>query len=136
MINRNFYIDGFEFTSGLKLNDISFEHGALPEYITNINYPLSANDEINFECDVNPQLYEKLMGIDLAHNHDLTNFTIECKTSYQVQIRKHKKKRVNKKWAKRYGYKTMFKTVRITDAKFESRTDDDIEISGKVMHVV
>lgn len=137
MINRNFYIDGFEFTSGLKLNDISFEPYNLPEYITNIYSPLSTSKEISFECDVNPQLYEKLIGIDLAHHHDLTNFiTIECKTPYQVQIRKHKKKRVNKKWAKRYGYKTRFKTVRITDAKFESKTDGDIEISGKLAHAI
>lgn len=27
-----------------------------------------------------------------------------------VQVRKHKKKRINKKWAKRYGYKTIYET--------------------------
>lgn len=134
MIDCNFYCDGIEITSGLKLNDISFEHDNLPEYITNINCPLSANEEISFECDANPQLYEKLMGVDLGQCNDLTSFTIEFKTSRQVQIRRHKKKRINKKWAKQYGYKTMFKTVRMTDAKFESKTDGDIEISGKLAH--
>lgn len=136
MNNRNFYHDGFDLISELKLNDISIEPDNLPEYITNIDFPLSASEEISFECDVNPQLYEKLMGIDLSHGHDLTNFTIECKTPYQVQIRRHKKKRINKKWAKQYGYKTMFKTVRMTDAKFESKTDGDIEISGKLAHTI
>ena len=27
-----------------------------------------------------------------------------------VQVRTHKKKRINKKWAKRYGYKTIYVT--------------------------
>lgn len=27
-----------------------------------------------------------------------------------VQIKRHKKKRINKKWAKRYGYKTIYET--------------------------
>lgn len=36
----------------------------------------------------------------------------DCQKEYavlvpkQVQVRKHKKRRINKKWAKRYGYKT------------------------------
>ena len=29
-----------------------------------------------------------------------------------VQARTHKKKRINKKWAKRYGYKTIYETKR------------------------
>ena len=29
---------------------------------------------------------------------------------YLIQVRTHKKKRINKKWAKRYGYVTKYKT--------------------------
>lgn len=29
-----------------------------------------------------------------------------------VQTRKHKKRRINKKWAKKYGYKTVYETKR------------------------
>ena len=42
-----------------------------------------------------------------------------------VQARKHKKKRINKKWAKRYGYKCVTKTIKgwklktYTDGSFE-----------------
>ena len=108
----------------------------MPEYITNIDCPLSASEEVSLQCDVNPKLYEKLIGVDLGSCHDLTSFTIECKMPCQVQIRRHKKKRINKKWAKRYGYKTIFKTVRITDAKFEHLLDNDIEFSGKAVYVI
>ncbi len=45
--------------------------------------------------------------------------------SIYVQARKHKKKRINKKWAKRYGYKCVTKTTKgwklktYTDGSFE-----------------
>ena len=32
------------------------------------------------------------------------------KNPYLIQARTHKKKRINKKWAKRYGYITKYKT--------------------------
>ena len=32
------------------------------------------------------------------------------KNPYLIQARTHKKKRINKKWAKRYGYVTKYKT--------------------------
>ena len=32
------------------------------------------------------------------------------KNPYLIQARTHKKKRVNKKWAKRYGYATKYKS--------------------------
>ena len=36
----------------------------------------------------------------------------EVKIPKQVQVRKHKKKRINKKWAKKYGYKIEYETKR------------------------
>lgn len=77
---------------------------------------------------------------------DITNLTIECGTvnnnvlskligkmpdeydidySIYVQARKHRKRRINKKWAKRYGYKCVTKTTKgwklktYTDGSFE-----------------
>lgn len=40
-----------------------------------------------------------------------------------VQARMHKKKRINKKWAKRYGYKTIYETKR---AKVMDVTIDNV----------
>ena len=43
---------------------------------------------------------EELFGVDTASQED--SFAINY--CYQIQKRKHKKKRINKKWAKRYGF--------------------------------
>lgn len=41
----------------------------------------------------------------------------------QIQIRRHHKKRINKKWAKRYGYRTVYKSV----GKFEPTGIEPVE---------
>ena len=43
----------------------------------------------------------KILGVDIAQMPDSYNI----KYIKIVQVRKHKKKRINKKWLKRYGYK-------------------------------
>lgn len=125
-----FYLEGVEFASIDKLEKISFENGQVPDYVTSINCPLSASEEFSFECEVNAQTFSKLMGVDLAQRGDLTGFTAKCVAPYQVQIRQHRKKRINKKWAKRYGYKTMFKTVEMTDVHFR-QNETDFEFVGR-----
>lgn len=128
------YLDGMELVSVNKLETMSFENENLPDYVTSIHTPLSASEEMSFECEVNPQLFEKLAGVDLSQRRDLTSLTIKYASPYQVQARCHKKKRINKKWAKRYGYKTKFKTVRITDAQFK-QDENDFEFAGRSMYV-
>ena len=135
MLKNKFYLNGNDFASELKLGNISIESEKLPEYITHIDCPLSASEEVSFQFDVNPELYKRIIGVDLANHNDMTSFSIEYKQLYQVQIKKNKKKRINKKWAKRYGYKTMFKTVIMTDTKFENAINDDIMISRKPVYV-
>lgn len=130
-----FYLEGVEFSSIDKLEKLSFNNGRVPDYVTSINRPLSASEEISFECEINAQVFSKLMGIDLAKRGDLTSFTVECRTPYQVQIRRHRKKRINKKWTKRYGYKTMFKTVKMTDAQFV-QNETDFEFVGSGIYVM
>lgn len=128
------YLDSMNFVSTNRLETISFENETLPDYVTSIHAPLSASEEMSFECEVNPQLFEKLAGVDLSQRRDLTSLTIKYASPYQVQARCHKKKRINKKWAKRYGYKTKFKTVRITDAQFK-QDENDFEFAGRSMYV-
>lgn len=128
------YLEGVEFASIDKLEALSFENGTVPDYITSVNCPLSASEEFSFECEVNAQALSKLMGVNLAKCDDLGSFTIECVAPYQVQNRRHKKKRINKKWAKRYGYKTVFKTVKITDAQVV-QNETDFEFVGRGIYV-
>ena len=128
------YLDSMNFVSTNRLETISFENETLPDYVTSIHDPLSASEEISFEGEVNPQLFEKLAVVDLSQRRDLTSLTIKYASSYQVQAKRHKKKRINKKWAKRYGYKTKFKTVRITDAQLK-QDENDFEFTGRCMCV-
>lgn len=46
-----------------------------------------------------------------------------------VQVRKHKKWRINKKWTKRYGYKTVYETKRakVMDVTIENIVEFCIE---------
>jgi hypothetical protein len=112
------YIEEFELSDKFRLNTISFDRYKIPAYITRINSPLSASEEVTFECDVDPRLFSNITGADISRFSDTTGITLEFRSPYDVQIRRHKKKRIDKKWAKRYGYKTVYEDVRITDVHF------------------
>lgn len=125
------HLGGTVFYSIDKIEDISFDNGIIPDYITSINYPLSVSDEFSVECDIDAQLFSNIMGVDLISTGDLRHFTVEGVLPYQVQIRRHKKKRINKKWAKRYGYKTVFKQIKLTDVQVIEH-ETDVDITGRL----
>ena len=130
-----FYIDQYTGDCILpNFGQVTF-HGEIPEYITGINYPLSVDAEMSFECDINMPAYAKIMGIDLSHQSDITAASVLFKSPYKIQNRRHKKKRINKKWAKRYGYSTKFKSYQITDVHFEQR-DRKLEIIGSDVRMI
>lgn len=129
------YIDGAEFTPNFKIDNLSFEEGKVPDYVTSIHAPLSTSAEMSFECEVNAPLFAKLIGVDLSSCGDMSNFTLTCKAPYEVQVRRHKKKRINKKWAKRYGYKIKFKSIQIVDVNIEQK-DYEFEFTGRHAYVL
>lgn len=45
----------------------------------------------------------------LGHNIQILSDALLGENPYFVQRRSHRKKRINKKWAKRYGYITKYK---------------------------
>ena len=70
-----------------------------------------------------PQIIEviKILGLDIAQMPDSYNIQyIKI-----VQVRKHKKKRINKKWLKRYGYKKVIVNSKGWDMKMH--TDGTVE---------
>ena len=93
--------------------------GMLPEYVKRFTAPISADAEISFECDIDTSLFAKLTGVDLAQGRDATCASVIFQKPYQDQRKHHKKKRINKKWAKRYGYVTKFKTYHMEDVHIE-----------------
>lgn len=62
----------------------------------------------------------------VIHGADMS-CSMELRSARQVQKRKHKKKRINKKWAKRYGYITVFDDIKIRDCTLVKHNDCDIE---------
>lgn len=89
----------------------------LPKCITGIRAPLSIDTEMSFEIDLNVPEFMKLTGIDIARGADITTATLICRDPYQVQRKYHKKKRINKKWAKKYGYVTKFRNYKLENVE-------------------
>ena len=113
-----------------KTLEFAMDTEELPEYITGIRTPLSIDAEISFEMDLNDPVFMKLTGIDIARGTDMTAVTLIGHTPYQVQRRHHKKKRINKKWAKKYGYVTKFREYRLEDVEIH-QDSEILDISTK-----
>ena len=70
--------------------------------------------EMNFQFDnvsVNKEVFNKLCDALKKPKFNLEN-------KRMIQRRKHRKKRINKKWAKRYGYKPI--TVKLRNVEIKS----------------
>ena len=75
---------------GKEVNDI-------PNYVKSIYCPMSAYREVTVECEIDGDLLALLRGDKRAFGK---TFSVEYDTLPElVQIRRHKKKRINKKWA-------------------------------------
>ena len=65
--------------------------------------------------------FYKILGVDIAKTPD----AYDIQFVKFVQARKHKKRRINKKWLKRYGYKQMI--VENKGWKIKCNTNGNIE---------
>ena len=79
--------------------------------------------EFTFNADkpIDTEEFYKMLGVDMANMPD----AYDIQFVKFVQARKHKKRRINKKWLKRYGYKQMI--VKSKGWKIKSDTDGNIE---------
>ena len=102
--------------------EFAMDMDELPKYITGIRAPLSIDSEMSFEMDLNVPYFMELTGIDIARGIDMTAATLICHDPYQVQRRHHKKKRINKKWAKKYGYVTKFRNYRLENVEIAAKS--------------
>ena len=92
--------------------DVSFDATDIPDCVTSITPKLSASAEFTMEAEIDGDLFAKLCGFPMATGQ---NFTVEYIEPILVQARRHKKKRIDKKWRKRYGFKTIFRKKQLTD---------------------
>ena len=86
----------------------------------------SVNDsiyEFTFNADkpIDTEEFYKILGIDIANMPD----AYDIQFIKFVQARKHKKRRINKKWLKRYGYKQI--TVESKGWKMKTDTNGNVE---------
>lgn len=110
---------------------VTFEPGNIPDCVTGIHPKLSDSAEFEFECEINGDLFAKLTGVDMAIGKD---FTVTYDTPTLIQRKRHKKKRINKKWRKRYGYITRFESMSIKDCQITHRCEfgnDILSVSGR-----
>lgn len=121
------YLKNNPYTVIDSLTDISFDNCEVPEYVSNLNMTNPQDAELNFECDINVDLFKRLCGLDLGNSG--MSCSMELNQPYLVQKRKHKKKRINKKWAKKYGYITEFRSVKLRDCSIVSH-EDSLDITG------
>ena len=65
------------------------------------------------DCTINKEMLNKLCG-SLPEPNDKWYMIFEKK----VQCRKHHKRRINKKWSKRYGFKTVYEKYPVVTSNF------------------
>ena len=80
---------------------------------------------LEFEPSVNKNKIDCIFGIDKSNVPD--EFSLQI--SIKIQNRKHRKKRINKKWAKRYGYQ--YKYIDIGKYNIKSNGKDEIVMAKK-----
>lgn len=103
----------------------------VPNYVRSINRPLSASEEFTMELEIDGNLLAMLCGVDMAYGKD---FSVEYNASPElVQIRRHKKKRINKKWAKRYGYNEVIKRCSMKNCSISliNGIEDSLTVIGR-----
>ena len=93
------------------------EHGKVSRLSNNPTY------EFTFNADkpIDTEEFYKILGIDIANMPD----AYDIQFIKFVQARKHKKRRINKKWLKRYGYKQI--TVESKGWKVKTDTNGNVE---------
>lgn len=90
--------------------------------ILSFNYNPSYTITFDINEPINTDELYKVLGVDTSNVPD----AYDIQYVIIVQVRKHKKRRINKKWAKRYGYKQV-----VVDSKgwnIKNNTDGSIEI--------
>jgi len=108
-----------------------------PKYVRSINFPLSAEAECTMEVDIDARAYDRLVGFDPAIPFgDATGFSLVYSAPHTEQVKRHKKKRINKKWAKRYGYVTKFKKYRMDEVYFRNDSEDRYDFYTKNIEVI
>ena len=129
----SFYIKDKLLTT--KLPEITPTYDEIPDYVRSMSLTKPAYAEFELETEINVPLLHRLAGIDTSALENVQSITAEYSEPYQEQRRKHKKKRINKKWAKRYGYVTKYRKWRIKEVSL-TNNGFEFEATGRNIELV
>lgn len=128
---------GSFFINNKKLGElIEISKEPFPQYVKSFNLADPASAEATFEAEIDIPMVHRFSGIFDASMLGGQSFSAEFSEPYQEQRRKHKKKRINKKWAKRYGYVTKFRKWRIKEVTFTGKNNFEFEATGRNVELV
>ena len=95
-----------------------------PEDYDSPAFTFTKTASFEFDSSFNVPLLKELAG-ELSKPQP---FYMEFDGVYHEQVRKHKKKRINKKWAKRYGYREVPCRYRMENAYIRQETFNDFNV--------
>lgn len=108
-----------------------------PDYIRNCNLKNLVDAELELEAEIDiPMLHRFSTTIDAGILSGAQSMSVVYSEPYQEQRRKHKKKRINKKWAKRYGYVTKYRKWRINEVTMTSPNNFEFEATGRNIELI
>ena len=110
-------------------------------YDMQCDIPFSAEAEPNYKFEFRTPLAQEFTADSFIVDADLlrliseqpSGFYLEYDAEVQIQARRHRKKRIDKKWLKRYGYKTVRRRVRLNCEQMSINNSDgwhDIDVKG------
>ena len=110
-------------------------------YDMQCDIPFSADAEPNYEFEFRTPLAQEITASSCVIDTGLLRliseqprgFYLEYDVDVQIQARRHRKKRINKKWLKRYGYRTVTRRVRLNCEQLSINQGDgwyDIDMKG------
>lgn len=101
---------------------------------SSVNFePMQFSTDASFEIPISfTDDYDTIMKA-LIPDDFYSDFNMTIGVPIKVQIRRHRRKRINKKWAKRYGYKTIIKDVECIIDTFTDDCDGRVSFEGKIL---
>lgn len=126
----SFYIGEEPIGTGTLIEDI--------DTIPDTYEPHSLLNPMDFECELDSCI--DISTLNMLTDNDplggLKKFALEYDSTYLEQVRRHKKKRINKKWAKRYGYREVPCKYRFNNARLSEKDGVTIEVQTDDFEII
>jgi len=115
--------NGNLFINSIKLSKIPEVHSFEECQCDNMEKPIITKSSLSFHLETEPVNLSAIQ--EIAKNEYATNFKVTMMIPDGTrQKRRHKKRRINKKWLKKYGYETTYVELDIPKCHIKRGEDD------------